>query len=610
VMAVILIVLVVQVAGLAWVRKALIQVNNQLKSQSAFARSSKSEKNKTPQKDGVGVPVDSERIKNIEEALERQHKGLQAIYSDVSYLAYYQKLVTKVDDSDPDYARYLSSQLENTLVKKYYWGREKIREFPLIDLLGQYTDVKGKKVLCVGARNEDEINYFYKMKARQVVGIDLFSDSDQILVMDMHDLKFEDDSFDIVYSRHSYEHSIAPYKAASEFMRVCRGGGMVIVEVPGNYKGGGDYTVFTSEHDVLRYFEKGVDEVRHLSISKKEENTHKMDILRMAITVKSDILPRRPFPVVTAFEELPDDASRKQYMESINSDSSFAEINSGLIKSLDEHELPTISPAGVKVLDGLKKDGIAIAHMNDFFPDTVLPALQDRFATMLDLFEFMRGKGKEKSPDRMGKAVYMDTLKKGHKFRDGDILSEYLGIPEFAAISASYMGMVPRYVGASVWNNRPVDPSAERLYSQSWHRDYNDMLLVKVFVYLSDVNEGAGPFEYLKGSHRRGPLGKEVCTIGEDGYRAYPTEEEMASILALTKEQDRLLCIGGAGSLVFADTYGLHRGGYCQNASRHMIMSTFSTDYNVHRSHFEVAQGYSGAETSFMKSVFGIADSL
>jgi ectoine hydroxylase-related dioxygenase (phytanoyl-CoA dioxygenase family) len=37
-----------------------------------------------------------------------------------------------------------------------------------------------------------------------------------------------------------------------------------------------------------------------------------------------------------------------------------------------------------------------------------------------------------------------------------------------------------------------------------WHRDYNDQHLVKVFVYLVDVDEGTGPFEYVPGSARGG----------------------------------------------------------------------------------------------------------
>ena len=43
--------------------------------------------------------------------------------------------------------------------------------------------------------------------------------------------------------------------------------------------------------------------------------------------------------------------------------------------------------------------------------------------------------------------------------------------------------------------------------SQLWHRDpANDEHLLKVFVYLTDVDEGAGPFMYAAGTHPEGDV--------------------------------------------------------------------------------------------------------
>ena len=39
-----------------------------------------------------------------------------------------------------------------------------------------------------------------------------------------------------------------------------------------------------------------------------------------------------------------------------------------------------------------------------------------------------------------------------------------------------------------------------RIASQRWHRDFNDKHLLKAFLYLVDVDEGTGPFQYVPGS--------------------------------------------------------------------------------------------------------------
>src|SRR5690606_34863119 len=107
-------------------------------------------------------------------------------------------------------------------------------------------------------------------------------------------------------------------------------------------------------------------------------------------------------------------------------------------------------------------------------------------------------------------------------------------------IGTHYMNLVPRFVGASIWHNRVVPAENARLYSQQWHRDYNDQLIMKMFIYLNDVDEGTGPFEYLKGSHKMGPLGKTANVIGDNGYRSYPGDDIMDDILEKAGEGARL----------------------------------------------------------------------
>lgn len=186
---------------------------------------------------------------------------------------------------DAAYDTYLHEQLEETLRKKRLKGEVHFDVIPLIDMLASKYDVAGKSVLCVGCRNTDEIRYFRKRGAAEVFGVDLYSDDPDIRIMDMHDLKFPDGSFDVVYSRHSFEHAYDKRKAGLEFVRVLRHLGVVVIEVPGKYKGGADYNRFDDLNDVLDAFEPHVNEFLWKEYSSKEENTDKMDIIRLMFRV-------------------------------------------------------------------------------------------------------------------------------------------------------------------------------------------------------------------------------------------------------------------------------------------------------------------------------------
>ena len=128
-----------------------------------------------------------------------------------------------------EYRDYLATQLKRTLSKSETDpGAGAVR---LIDEVVQAAG-SGGSVLCIGCRNTLELDRFHARGFEHVVGIDLFSQREDILVMDMHDMSFEDDSFDVVYASHSLEHSYDVERVAGEVVRVGRREGVVGIEVP------------------------------------------------------------------------------------------------------------------------------------------------------------------------------------------------------------------------------------------------------------------------------------------------------------------------------------------------------------------------------------------
>jgi hypothetical protein len=328
----------------------------------------------------------------------------------------------------------------------------------------------------------------------------------------------------------------------------------------------------------------------------------------------------RAFPLVRQHKKLKSPQVRKWLGRLTNNDLAERWLNREYIEAYRNVAIPELSDVARRVVDDLTANGVAFSSVSEFFGGDTLAKLTDAFNRYHEQFKA------NDTGARKGKQVYLATIHRAHTFVADDFVSDYLGSEQYAALAARYLEMIPRFVGNSFWHTYPA-PIEERMYSQLWHRDYNDRQLVKVFLYVNDVDETNGPFEYLSGAHRRGPLGGVFNRIGPDGLRAYPDSGEMERFLPpypvvklhevaepdrygsrapWAGKPSRILCTGPAGTLIFADTFGLHRGGYVQEGYRNLIMTTFSTNANVHRPHFEVTLEFAQRLSPFMRRVFAV----
>lgn len=122
--------------------------------------------------------------------------------------------------------------------------------------------------------------------------------------------------------------------------------------------------------------------------------------------------------------------------------------------------------------------------------------------------------------------------------------------PALLRIAESYLCTPPAFDGPLIFRT-PAD--GREVGTRRWHLDREDRRVIKVGLYLHDVDEDGGPFQILKKEADRG-----------DGSFIYPTLT-MAGLqrklfTPLTQE-DITTCTGRAGTLVFADTARfIHRG--------------------------------------------------
>jgi SAM-dependent methyltransferase len=158
----------------------------------------------------------------------------------------------------PEYRDYLATQLRRTLSK-----RETDPGVGAVTLITRVVEGQpsGGAVLCVGCRNALELDRFRARGFEDVVGIDVFSQREDILVMDMHQMSFPDNSFDVVYASHSLEHSYDVARVAREIGRVARNGAVVGVEVPVRAQGSAaDRIVFSGLEELRGIFRPRIGE--------------------------------------------------------------------------------------------------------------------------------------------------------------------------------------------------------------------------------------------------------------------------------------------------------------------------------------------------------------
>lgn len=140
-------------------------------------------------------------------------------------------------------------------------------------------------------------------------------------------------------------------------------------------------------------------------------------------------------------------------------------------------------------------------------------------------------------------------------------------------IANAYMGMYTKFRGVRLWASLPVPLGASATASQRWHRDLDDRKLMKTFIYFDDVDETTGPFHYVRESHGKDARWSNVfpTPFPLGSYPPPGAVEKAIPASYVTK------ATGKAGTLIFCDTSGFHKGGYCTKRNRYMLFSLYAS---------------------------------
>lgn len=110
-----------------------------------------------------------------------------------------------------------------------------------------------------------------------------------------------------------------------------------------------------------------------------------------------------------------------------------------------------------------------------------------------------------------------------------------------------------------------------------WHRDTVNKRQFKAIMYLNDVGEENGAFQYVSGTQFKKSV---VNGIVKNGLRHNHNRFSEEEISALLKNEELEVCTltGKAGSLILVDTSGIHRGSPIQQGERYALTNYYWLD--------------------------------
>lgn len=267
-------------------------------------------------------------------------------------------------------------------------------------------------------------------------------------------------------------------------------------------------------------------------------------------------------------------------------------------RSLHARQRPSLDAVQQRIVEELDSNGFALVSFLDLFSEQEWQAVERQAAafvaeTETGLANETAGEEEGELRRRAGKEFLV------RKYDAGAVLP--LDDPWLAACSSrrlldvanEYLQLWAKLEYIDLWYSIPVGEDAERRASQLWHRDFDDSHLLKVFLYLADVDNLTGPFEYVPGSQPGGVHGDfhpwEPMGVGRI------SEQELAK--RVPADQVRTFT-APKGTMIFCNTSGLHRGGFAEAKPRVLAAVTYCSAASLAsltRRNYSIAPGASSA---------------
>ena len=226
---------------------------------------------------------------------------------------------------------------------------------------------------------------------------------------------------------------------------------------------------------------------------------------------------------------------------------------------LREHgaNLPKLAAVDTTIVEALNRDGIYMTSLKELS----LPDSEKLFQIGTKLSQAFKNEARARAAS--GEAFIIvppeDIVRNQQIFHWG-LQDRLLDIAE------NYIGLPPAFDGV-VLNYTVADGRA--ISTRKWHRDWEDRRMLKVAVYLNDVDAAGGPFQMIR---RHDSMQNDI-----DGFDyALADDVELERRLGARFAQDVVSCEGPAGTVIFTDTARFfHRGKPATGSDRSAIFYSY-----------------------------------
>jgi hypothetical protein len=202
------------------------------------------------------------------------------------------------------------------------------------------------------------------------------------------------------------------------------------------------------------------------------------------------------------------------------------------------NHLPTLTENDSVLVRKLKEEGILITSLTELSIPSTLEMLESAKNLLPQIPNTITGNPQEFTIHATSEQIreHADIFLWGLQHRLLNIVENYLGL------SVAYHGA---YFRRDV-NNQVLKKS------RLWHLDKEDRKMLKIIIYLNDIDEAGGPFQYIPKLFT--PSITKFLKY-DDGYIKNEIMEQVVSSSFWRS------CIGASGTVIFVDTANIfHRG--------------------------------------------------
>ncbi len=229
-----------------------------------------------------------------------------------------------------------------------------------------------------------------------------------------------------------------------------------------------------------------------------------------------------------------------------------------------------------EILTQLDHSGIAVTSIDKLLGSSedfqvLASVVSDMATTRSEILSDLRAKANDEN-ELGSKTFNLEMLGGEVRFDAQDIFARFALNESLLRIADAYFGLYVKLRYYNVWHTFASHGSSRE--SQLWHYDREDNYILKVFLYLEDVDEGAGPFTYAPGSHKKG----EYRSLDPEHFLETGVRRSTDSQMKAAYPEDRWMrAVGAKGTIIFADTRGYHKGGEARTKDRIMFTSMYTS---------------------------------